>query len=114
MKQFQLLIAALFLTAVCASAMSGTLSDSQLRSNYSVVNRLSGTILTITDSHFTVQTRTELVIQVDATEAIKNYRSVQLVLGENVNVLGKYDINGVLHANLVRRAKSADLWEPDQ
>jgi hypothetical protein len=72
-----------------------------------------GTVTAVEGSHFTLQTRTGSVVQVDATGAIQNELSVHLFVREAVDVQGIYDSNGVLRATMIHRAKEPATWPSD-
>ena len=74
---------------------------------------LLGTVTAVEGSHFTLQTRTGSLVQVDATGAIQNELSIGLFVGGVVDVQGIYDSNGVLRASVIQRAKEPATWPSD-
>lgn len=73
-----------------------------------------GTIRHLEGSQLTVEARGGRMVQVDATAAIKSYRTIVLTEGRAINVMGSYDAKGVLHAQAIQRAKSSSVgWPPD-
>jgi hypothetical protein len=78
-------------------------------------HQIYGTIRSIEGSQLTIETRDKRMVKVDATTAIKSYRTVVLVVGNTVNVGGPYDAKGVLHAETIQRAKSSPaIWPADR
>jgi hypothetical protein len=79
-----------------------------------VGSEVYGTIQLVEGSKLTLKTRTATV-EVDASAALQNHLSVPLFAGGTVKVLGNYDANRVLHAEIVQRAKeSPDMWLEDR
>jgi len=77
-------------------------------------HEIFGTITTVNGSQLTVQTRTGSLVQVDASTAIQNELSNDLMVGGVVDVRGTFDSHGVLQATVIQRAKdSSDLWPKD-
>jgi hypothetical protein len=72
-----------------------------------------GTVTAIESSHFTLQTRTGSLVQVDATSAVQNELSIDLFVREAVDVQGIFDSNGVLRATVIQGAKEPATWPPD-
>jgi hypothetical protein len=78
-------------------------------------HQIFGTITTVNADLFTIKTRTGALVNVDATQAVQEYASVLLLVGEPVRILGSYNTSDVLQATSVARAKpSPALWPPDQ
>jgi hypothetical protein len=78
------------------------------RELYGKIQSLKGTLVTL-------QTRTGSLVQVDAKSAIEAQRSVPLVIGRAIAVQGTVDKAGVLHAEIIQRAKdSSILWPVDR
>jgi hypothetical protein len=76
-------------------------------------HEIFGTVTAVEGSHFTLQTRTGSLVQVDATGAIQNELSIDLFVREAVDVRGIYDSNGVLGATVIQRAKEPATWPSD-
>jgi hypothetical protein len=72
-----------------------------------------GTVTAIESSHFTLQTRTGSLVQVEATSAVQNELSIDLFVREAVDVQGIFDSNGVLRATVIQGAKEPATWPPD-
>jgi hypothetical protein len=78
------------------------------RELYGRIQSLKGTLVTL-------QTRTGSLVQVEAKSAIEAQRSVPLVIGRAIAVKGTVDKVGVLHAEIIQRAKeSSILWPVDR
>jgi hypothetical protein len=78
------------------------------REIYGKIQSLKGTLVTL-------QTRTGSLVQVDAKLAIEAQRSVPLVVGRALAVKGTVDKAGLLHAEILQRAKdSSILWPADR
>jgi hypothetical protein len=78
------------------------------REIYGKIQSLKGTLVTL-------QTRTGSLVQVDAKGAMEAQRSVPLVVGRAIAVKGTVDKAGVLHAEILQRAKdSSTLWPADR
>jgi hypothetical protein len=78
-------------------------------------NEVTGTLLAASGSSLTLRTRTGTIVRVDASVALRQERSGDLVVGEPFNVRGKYDAARVLHAVAIVRAKpSESTWLPDR
>ncbi len=78
-------------------------------------NEVTGTLVKIDGSRLTLHARAGKFIQVDASAALKNERSQDLIVGRPFDVRGKYDGAGVMHAALIVRAKpSTQTWFPDR
>jgi hypothetical protein len=74
-----------------------------------------GKIQSIKGTMFTLQTRSGALIQVDAKPAVTAQRSVNLLVGHAIAVKGTVDKAGVLHAELVQKAKdSPAIWPADR
>ena len=80
-----------------------------------VAHDIFGTVRSIKDSRFAIQTRTGELIQVDAATAMQAHLSVMPVVGHAVEVRGTTDASGILHAETVLHAKdSPAMWAPDR
>jgi hypothetical protein len=74
-----------------------------------------GKIQSIKGTMFTLQTRSGALIQVDAKPAVTAERSVNLLVGHAIAVKGTVDKAGVLHAEIVQKAKdSPTIWPSDR
>ncbi len=119
MKQFQLLILMIVLTGTWSGSVNGqepSASQSAAKSSDSgSPHRIYGTIRSVKGSQLTVETRDKRMVKVDATTAIKTYRSVVLAVDGAINASGTYDAKGVLRAETIQRAKSSSAsWLADQ
>jgi len=74
-----------------------------------------GKIQSFKGTRITLQTRSGSIVQVDAKSAMEAQRSAPLVVGRAVAVKGTVDKAGVLHAEILQRAKdSSVLWPADR
>ena len=118
MKRFQLSIFAIVLTAWSNSsngqAPSASQSEAQSADNGSP-HQIYGIIRSVKGSQLVIETRDKRMVSVDATAAIKAYRTVVLAVDRTINASGTYDAKGVLHAERVQRAKSSpNSWLADR
>jgi hypothetical protein len=119
MKRFQFLIFAIVLTGTWSNSFNGqepSASQSATKSADSgSLHQIYGTIRSIKGSQLTIETRDKRIVNVDATTAIKTYRSVVLAVDRAINASGTYDAKGVLHAETIQRAKSSPTsWLADR
>jgi hypothetical protein len=119
MKQFQLLIFTIILTGTWSSSVNGqepSASQSAAKTADSgSPHQIYGTIRSIKGSQLTIETRDKRMLRVDATTAIKTYRTVVLAVDRTINASGTYDAKGVLHAETIQRAKSSPTtWLADR
>ena len=76
---------------------------------------VSGVVHRVKGTKFWLETRTGKSVQVDAAAAAKAERSATLSEGASVAAEGTLDKAGVLHAESVRRIKSAHtMWPEDR
>jgi hypothetical protein len=76
---------------------------------------LYGKIQSIKGTMFTLQTRSGALVQVDAKPAVTAERSVILLVGHAISVKGTVDKAGVLHAEILQKAKdSPTIWPADR
>jgi len=124
MKRIQLVIVVGMMAAACGTRTAAATTwngqaqpDSETATKASdagSLHQVYGTIRRVEGSQLTVEARDRQMVQVDATAAIKSYRTIVLAAGRAVNVLGLYDAKGVLHAQSIQRAKRASAaWPPD-
>jgi hypothetical protein len=74
-----------------------------------------GKIQSVKGTMVTLQTRTGTLVQVDAKPAIAAERSVTLIVGSAIEVKGTVDKAGVLHAEILQKAKdSPTIWPADR
>jgi hypothetical protein len=74
-----------------------------------------GKIQSIKGAMFTLQTRSGALVQVDVKPAVKAERSVNLLVGHAISVKGTVDKAGVLHAEILQKAKdSPTIWPADR
>jgi len=71
-----------------------------------------GTLSSAKGSRLTITTRTGRVVEVDATAAIQGHRSCLLIVGHPVCARGEFDRKGVLHADVILRAKDSSVNPP--
>jgi hypothetical protein len=116
MKQFQLFIFAIVLTSSFVNGQAPSGSQSVAKSaNTGSPHEIYGTIRSIKGSQLTIETRDKRMARVDAEAAIKAYRSVVLAVDHTIHVSGTYDSKGVLHAEMIQRAKSSPtIWPADR
>jgi hypothetical protein len=90
------------------SSQSAGASDNSLHDIY-------GTVRAVKGSQFTIEARAGRLVQVDASTAFQTYRGVNPTVGHAVGVRGTFDAKGVLHAEMVMRAKdSSAMWPADR
>ncbi|HVN69347.1 MAG TPA: hypothetical protein VMU38_06850 [Candidatus Binatia bacterium] len=78
-------------------------------------HEVTGTLVALKGSQFTLRTRTGNLVRVDGSDAAAHERSVLLVAGEAFDARGVYDAGGVLHASAIVRAKPAQsMWPADR
>ncbi|HEV3092453.1 MAG TPA: hypothetical protein VGX91_13510 [Candidatus Cybelea sp.] len=78
-------------------------------------HQVTGTLMTIGGSLLTLRTRTQQIVRVDDSDAVRRERSSELVLGQPFEAGGRYDAAGVLHAAIIVRAKPLPVaWPPDR
>lgn len=76
---------------------------------------ISGVIHRVKGTKFWLETRAAKSVAVDAAAAVKAERSATLSEGATVRAEGTLDKAGVLHAERVRRIKSAPtMWPEDR
>ena len=76
---------------------------------------ISGVIHRVKGTKFRLETRTGKSVPVDAAAAVKAERSATFYEGASVAAEGTLDKAGVLHAERVRRIKSAHtMWPEDR
>jgi len=74
-----------------------------------------GKIQSIKGTMVTLQTRSGALVQVDAKPAVTAERSVNLLVGHAISVKGTVDKAGVLHAEILQKAKdSPTIWPADR
>ena len=73
-----------------------------------------GTIREINKSKLTMRTRDGKDVEVDVSAAVESGRSILFTVGRNIEVLGTYDANGVLHAESIQRTKAQATWPSDR
>ncbi|OKO82955.1 PQQ-binding-like beta-propeller repeat protein [Bradyrhizobium sp. AS23.2] len=72
-----------------------------------IIQNASGQIIAVSGSQFTLKTGTGTEVRVEAELAIKNGLSPELVVGQGVNVSGNVDAQGLLHADVIKPARTA-------
>lgn len=83
--------------------------------NFGAPHQVTGTLVRIRGSHFTLRTRGGALVDVDQSDAIRRDRTNVLVVGRPYNARGTYDASGILHATFVMRANSTPgTWLPDR
>jgi hypothetical protein len=74
-----------------------------------------GKIQSVKGTTFTLQTRSGALVQVDAKPAAEAQRAVNLLVGHAIVATGSVDKKGVLHAEIVQKAKdSPAVWPADR
>jgi hypothetical protein len=74
-----------------------------------------GKVESVKGTTFTLQTRSGALVQVDAKPAGEAQRAVNLLVGHAIVATGTVDKKGVLHAEIVQKAKdSPAVWPPDR
>ena len=73
-----------------------------------------GTVRSVHGSRVVLVLRTGELLQVDVSEAWKAGTTVVPVVGKNVSVNGRLDENGLLHADIMWRAKEQASWGADK
>ena len=104
-------------TVVDAAAQENSSNDSPQSGNAADkgVHDIYGTVLSVNGSQFTIKTRGGHTILVDATTALETSRGVAPTEGNAAGVHGTFDANGVLHAEMVLRAKTSSvMWPADR
>jgi len=83
--------------------------------NIGAPHQITGTLVAIHGSQFTLRARTGKLVVVDDSEAMRRERSALLFVGEAFSARGAYDAAGVLHAvTIVREKPSQGTWPPDK
>jgi hypothetical protein len=78
-------------------------------------HRITGKIVSINKDQLQVETREKRNVEIDASEAIKNFRVNSYSTGSLITVYGAYDAKGVLHAQSIQRAKNLpSAWPADR
>lgn len=85
------------------------------RAAVGVPHEVTGTLVAINGSRLTLRARTGHLIRVDDSDAVRRERSVDLIVGEPLGATGSRDAAGILHAQVIVRAKpSSATWPPDR
>jgi len=78
------------------------------------MREVSGTIVSIDGSKLVIKDRTGKIVQVDAAAAQQKSMTVPLVVDRAVEVKGTSDAHGVIHAQIILRAKGpSSMWPAD-
>jgi hypothetical protein len=78
-------------------------------------HEVTGTLVVVRGSHFTLRTRTGKLVDVDNSDATRHEQSNVLVVGRAYNARGSYDAFGILRATAVVRVNSSlGTWPPDR
>jgi hypothetical protein len=94
--------------------MDMLVADATIPELPSDTSRITGMVIGIDGTYFTLELRDGGKVLVDAGEARQEGRAVVPVVGKAVEVTGRYAASGVLHAILVLRAMpSIKFWQPD-
>ena len=98
-----------------AANQTGKTESAAKPADQKATQEIYGTIQNIKGTLVTLQKRDGKLVQVDAKEAVKAQRSVPLVVGRAIAVKGTVDKVGILHAEILQRAKdSSVLWPADR
>jgi ABC-type sulfate transport system substrate-binding protein len=91
-----------------ATKVGEATAETSKREIYGKVESVKGTT-------FTLRTRSGALVQVDAKPAGEAQRAVNLLVGHAIVATGTVDKKGVLHAEIVQKAKdSPAVWPPDR
>ena len=100
---------------ICALVMVMTTTGSGLVTAQAQKREIYGKIQSVKGTMFTLQTRSGTLVQVDAKPAVEAERVVNLLVGHAIVATGTLDKKGVLHAEIVQKAKdSPAVWPPDR
>ncbi len=89
--------------------------ESKVSAEQSVPREIYGKIESVKGTVLTLRTRSGDLVQVETKPSQQAYRSAPLVVGRAVSVKGIADKAGVIHAEVVQRAKdSSAMWPPDR
>ena len=101
--------------SAASTATGRALPASAYRGAIKTPNEVSGTLVRTDGSLLTLRTRDGKLLRVDASVALKNERSQDLIVGRPFDVRGTYDAKGVMHAAAIVRVKPSSLtWPPDR
>jgi hypothetical protein len=120
MKKIRICVLALAVVAsgsrfAMAQAPAGEAPKKDHAPEQGVAREIYGKIQSIKGTMVTLQTRTGTLVQVDAKPAIAAERSVTLIVGHAIDVKGMVDKAGVLHAEILQKAKdSPAIWPADR
>ena len=85
------------------------------RATLGAPHEVTGVLVAINGSQLTLRARTGHLIRVDDSDAVRRERSVDLIVGEPLGATGNRDAAGILHAEVIVRAKrSSTTWPPDR
>jgi hypothetical protein len=85
------------------------------RANAGAGHEVTGVLVAVKGSQLTLRTRTGRLVRVDDADAVRRQRSVDLLVGEPLGATGNRDAAGILHAEVIVRAKrSPTTWPPDR
>jgi hypothetical protein len=100
---------------ICALVLVMTTSGSSLVLAQAQKREIYGKIQSVKGTMFTLQTRSGTLVQVDTKPALEAQRAVNLLVGHAIVATGTVDKKGVLHAEIVQKAKdSPTVWPPDR
>jgi len=98
-----------------AQAPASKAGKKEIAAEAGATREIYGKIQSVKGTMVTLQTRTGTLVQVDAKPAITAERSVTLIVGHAIQVKGALDKSGVLHAEIVQKAKdSPTIWPADR
>ncbi len=100
---------------ICALLMAMTTAGSTLATAQAPKREVYGKIQSVKGTTFTLQTRSGALVQVDAKPAAEAQHAVNLLVGHAIVATGTVDKKGVLHAEIVQKAKdSPAVWPADR
>jgi hypothetical protein len=98
-----------------AARAAANAQKSQASAEQNVPREIYGKIESVKGTMLTLRTRSGDLVQVETKPAQDAYHSAPLVVGRAVSVKGTADKAGVIHAEVVLRAKdSSAMWPPDR
>jgi hypothetical protein len=98
-----------------AARAAANAQKSQASAEQNVPREIYGKIESVKGTMLTLRTRSGDLVQVETKPAQDAYHSAPLVVGRAVSVKGTADKAGLIHAEVVLRAKdSSAMWPPDR
>ena len=98
-----------------AARAAANAQKSQASAEQNVPREIYGKIESVKGTMLALRTRSGDLVQVETKPAQDAYHSAPLVVGRAVSVKGTSDKAGLIHAEVVLRAKdSSAMWPPDR